>query len=407
VHVVLQHYRKPAMISTALLRLWAVAAAIGTVVLSNLPAAAQSVPGVTENAITVGGFGPLTGPSYLYGKLFFNGIDVVFDQANAAGGIYGRKLTLLREDDRCDPAAAIAAAKKLISQDQVFAMVGGSCSNSSLAARDEIEKAGIPWFVSAVHDGITRPIAPNIFSLSTTSSIESAAQVEYAQERGVKRLAIISMHDSWGRSRYEPLMAMLKSKGITPVADEELSPDANDATPQVLRLRQANPDAIIVELFPKAAAVFLRDAAKFGFKPLLIGQTSISDPVAFEEQVGMPGATSNFVTISQVRYTPEMPEMAKWSKVIEAKYPGDRLSTFNLTGIGHAQVVAEIFRRAGPNLTRESFLAAVTTLRDFHTDTYGGDFTCTKEENRCYKTPVWIQKEPGGPVKVIGITKVE
>jgi branched-chain amino acid transport system substrate-binding protein len=372
-----------------------------------VPAAAQSVAGLTEASILVGGFGPLTGPSYLYGKLFFNGIDAVFDEANAAGGVHGRKLALLREDDRCDPAAAIAAAKKLISQDQVFAMVGGSCSNSSLAARDEIEKAGIPWFVSSVHDGITRPIAPNIFSLSTTSSIESAAQVEYAQKHDVKRLAIISMRDSWGRSRYEPLMAILKKKGITPVADEELAPDANDATPQVLRLRQANPDAVIIELFPKPAAVFLRDAAKMAFKPLLIGQTSISDPVAFEEQVGMPSATANFVTISQVRYTPDMPEMAKWSKAIEAKYPGDRLSTFNLAGIGHAQVVVEVFRRAGRNLTRQAFLDAVVTLRDFPTDTYGGGFTCTKEENRCYKTPVWLQKAPGGPVKVIDITPVD
>jgi branched-chain amino acid transport system substrate-binding protein len=373
-----------------------------------LPAAAQNdSPGVTDGTVTIGAFGPLTGPSYLYGKLFFNGIDVVFDEINARGGIHGRKLQLVREDDRCDPASAIAAVKKLISEDHVFSISGGGCSNSAFAAREEIEKSGIPWLASSVHDGITRPIAPNIFSLSTTSSIESAAQVAYAQKHEVKRLAIVAMHDSWGRSRYEPLIAMLKKQGITPVADEELAADANDATPQVLRLKQANPDIVIMELFPKPAAVFVRDSAKLGFKPLLIGQTAIADPVAFEEQVGMPGATSNFVTISQVRYTPDSPEMDKWRKAIEAKYPGDRLSAFNLTGIGHGQVVAEIFRRAGPELTRAGFLDAVTTLRDFQTDTFGGGITCTKEENRCEKTAVWIQKEPGGPVKFIDVTTVE
>jgi branched-chain amino acid transport system substrate-binding protein len=383
--------------------------ALVAVLLGVLPASAQEdSPGVTKDTITIGAFGPMTGPSYLYGKLFYNGVETVFDEINAAGGINGRKVQILREDDRCDPATAIAAVKKLISQDQVFMISGGGCSNSALAARDEIEKSGVPWVVaSAVHDGITRPIAPNIFSPALTSSIESAAQVAYAQKHDVKRIAVIAMHDAWGRARYEPLMAKLKEKGLTPVADEELAPDANDATPQVLRLKQANPDAVLVVLFPKPAAVFARDAAKLGFKPLLIGQSGIADPAAFEEQVGMPGATANFVTISMVRYTPESPEVAKWSKAIEAKYPGDRLSVFNLFGIGNAQVLAEVLKRAGPELTRQAFLDAIVTLKDFPTDTYGGGITCTKEENRCNKYPVWIQKVPGGPIKIIDITKVD
>jgi branched-chain amino acid transport system substrate-binding protein len=374
-----------------------------------LPACAQNdVPGVTKDTITIGAFGPMTGPSYLYGKLFYNGVETVFDEINAAGGVNGRKVQILREDDRCDPATAIGAVKKLISQDQVFMISGGGCSNSALAARDEIEKSGVPWLVaSAVHDGITRPTAPNIFSPALTSSIESAAQVEYAQRHGIKRVAVIAMHDAWGRARYEPLMAKLKEKGLTPVADEELAPDANDATPQVLRLKQANPDAILVILFPKPAAVFARDAAKLGFKPMLIGQSGIADPTAFEEQVGMPGATANFVTISMVRYTPDSPEVAKWSKAVEAKYPGDRLSVFNLFGIGNAQVLAEVLKRAGPELSRQAVLDAMVTLKDFPTDTYGGGITCTSEDHRCNKYPVWIQKEPGGPIKIIDITKVD
>ncbi|HEX3954663.1 MAG TPA: ABC transporter substrate-binding protein [Stellaceae bacterium] len=374
----------------------------------DIGAASAQTRGVTKDSITIGAFGPLTGPSYLGGKLAMNGAEVVFDEANAAGGIHGRKITLLREDDRCDPAAAIAAVKKLISQSQVFSISGGSCSNAAVAARDEIEKAGLPWVVlTAVHDGITRPIAPNIFSPALTSSIESEAQVLYTQKLGVKRLAILAMHDSWGRSRYEPLMAILKSKGIVPVADEEMAPDANDATPQALRLRAANPDAIIMILFPKPAAAFVRDAAKFAFKPLLIGQSGIADPVAFEEQVGMPGATSNFITISQVRYTPDSPEVDKWRKAIETKFPNDRLSVYNLFGVGHAEVVVEALKRAGPDLTRQGFIDAMTSLRDFPTDTYGAGITCTKQENRCNKAVVWIQKPPGGPVKVVDITKVD
>ena len=75
-------------------------------------ATAQQQPGLTPTAIRIGTFGALTGPGYLYGKLAMNGIDVVFDEVNAAGGINGRKLELIREDDRCDPAHGVLAPSR-------------------------------------------------------------------------------------------------------------------------------------------------------------------------------------------------------------------------------------------------------------------------------------------------------
>src|SRR6185312_15484699 len=212
-------------------------------------------PGVTADSIRIGTFGALTGPGYLYGKLPMNGVEVVFDEVNKAGGINGRKLQLVREDDRCDPTAAIGAVKKLVEQDQVFAIIGGGCSNATFAAKDTLEASKVPTLIFAsVHDGITIPPAANIFSTATTSTIESQAQVAYAIEQGAKNIAIISMRDSWGRARYTPLMEAFKAKDIKPVADEELSPDANDATAQVLRLKAAGADAVLLLLYPKPAA---------------------------------------------------------------------------------------------------------------------------------------------------------
>lgn len=371
------------------------------------PGQAQ-VPGVTPDTIKIGSFGALTGPGYLYGKLPMNGIEVVFDQVNAAGGINGRKLELVREDDRCDPAAAIGAVKKLIYEDKVFAIIGGGCSNATFAAREALIEAKIPVIIMAsVHDGITTPVAPTIFSVALTSTIESQAQLQFALDQGAKRIAVISMRDAWGRSRYTPLMEAFQKKGIKPVLDEEMAPDANDATAQVLRLKAANPDAVLVVLYPKPAAIFMRDAQKLGFKPLAVGQSGIADPVAFEDQVGSPGATASFRTISMVRYTPEDPAVDKWRKAIEAKFPGDRLSVFNLFGIGSAQVMVEGLKRAGPDLTREKLMAALNGLKDFQTDVYPGGITCVETDHRCNKNPAWIAKEPGKPVRVLGITKVE
>lgn len=381
------------------------AACLGIAMLSG---ASAEEPGLTPTSIRIGTFGALTGPGYLYGKLPMNGVEVVFDEINKGGGIHGRKLELVREDDRCDPAGAIGATQKLIAQDKVFAIVGGGCSNPTLAARETIEKAGTPFVVFAsVHDGITTPTARNIFSVATTSSIESQAQVQYALAEGAKKIAVVSMRDSWGRARYTPLLEALKAKDVKIVADEEMSPDANDATTQVLRLKQAGADAVIMLLYPKPAAVFARDANKLAFKPLLIGQTGIADPAAFEDQVGVPGATARFRTISMVRYTPEDPAIDKWRKAIEAKFAGDRLSVFNQFGIGSAQVLAEALKRAGPDLTQEKVITALAGLKDFQVDVYPGPITCSETDHRCHKTPAWISKEPGGPIKVLGTTKVE
>ena len=82
-----------------------------TLALPTVAPVAQEVPGVTKDTITIGSFGALTGPNYLFGKIVMNGTEAVFDKVNAEGGVHGRKLVLLREDDRCEPAAAIAAAK--------------------------------------------------------------------------------------------------------------------------------------------------------------------------------------------------------------------------------------------------------------------------------------------------------
>jgi len=377
--------------------------------LSALPltAAPAQVPGVTADTIRVGAFGPLTGPNYLFGKLVMNGAEIVYNEVNKVGGVNGRKIVLVREDDRCDPATAIAAVKKLIYQDQVFMINGGGCSNAAIAARPEIEQAKVPWVVfAAVADEVTLPTSPFIFSTALAASLESYAQLDFALSQGGKKVAIVSQRDAWGRSRYNPLLDAFKKKGMTPTADEEITADANDATAQVLRLRQAGADAVIMLLYPKAAAVFVRDAAKVGFKPILIGQTALSDPLAFRDQVGVPGALDKFFTVNQMRYTPDDAQMDKYRALMQQAFPGDRLSVYNLFGIGSAQVVVEVLRRAGRDLTREKVRDELAKLSGFETGVHPGPVTCSETDHQCHKTPAWIRLS-GDKIELVAVTPVK
>lgn len=370
-------------------------------------AQAQEVPGVTKNEIKIGSFGSLTGPTYLYGKLTMNGVDAVFAKVNEAGGVNGRKLVLVREDDRCDPATAIAAVKKLIFEEKVFAIIGGGCSNAALGARPEIIKDNVPFLVFAsVADGISDPVAKNIYSTMTTSSIESRAQVQYALDHGAKKIAIVSQHDAWGQSRYDPLMAEMKKRNLTPVLDLEMTVDDNDATTQALKITQAGADAVIMELYAKPGAVLIRSLNKLGQNPMLIAQTGIADPVAFTKEVAIPGATDKFVTPAAVRYAPSDPQMKEWTDRIKKMFPNDELSVFNLMGIGSAQVMVAALKQAGPDLTREKYLDALAHIK-VDTDTYASTIECRDpQSHQCNQSPAWM-KAAGDHAEMVGVTKLQ
>ncbi len=368
-----------------------IGATLALAAITALAAQAADVPGVTDTEIKVGSFGPLTGPVYIYGKLTMNGVEVYFNKLNAAGGIHGRKLVLVREDDLCKPEGGIAAVKKLAFEHKVFAIIGGGCSNATLAARPEIEKAGVPFHVfAAVADGIVDPPATNIYTTQITASIESRAQIQWALDRGAKKLAIVAQHDAWGRSRYEPMLEDFKRRGVKVLADEEITVDQNDGTAQALRLKSAGADAVMLLGYPKAAAVLIRDSIKIGYKPLWVGQTAIQDLPALQNLIGIGGALSDFVSITTIPGHPDNPEYAEWRKRLKDTFPNDDLSVFNLMGVAAAEVFAKVLETAGKDLTREKFLAAYNTIDNFKSSIYPGPITC-KDTHKCNESPAFVK----------------
>ena len=352
--------------------------------------------GVTKDEIVIGSFGPLTGPVYMFGALSMNGVEAAFDKVNEQGGIHGRKLRLIRENDFCQPEPAIAAVKKLIYSDKVFAILGGACTNGALAAKPEIIKENVPWLIfGATADELTVPVSPNIFTTQMTATIEGRSQLKYVLDRGFRKIAIVTQRDAWGRSRYVPMMAMMKEQGIQPVAEEEINLDTQDATAQVLRLKNAQPDAVLLLLFPKQAAVLVRDAHKLGARLNFVGTTAINDIAAFREQVGGPDALRSFITLSALKALPSDPSMGEWSTRVKKLFPNDTLSVFNQQGIGAAEVLVEALRRAGSDLTRTSFIEAVKSIKDYNTGVFAGPMTCTTHQ--CNQIPAWLKLVNGQP----------
>ena len=378
---------------------------IGGLLLSTVvavPAMADS-PGVTEDSVKIGTFGPITGANYALGRLPMNGLETVFDEVNAAGGIHGRKLQLVRVDDQCDPAGAIAAVRKLISDDQVFAIVGGSCSNGVLAAKEIIKEAGIPFvnFVGASNK-ISAPEVQNIFTSMLSSNLESELQAQRLVELGVKKAAVVAQHDAWGRDRYESLLPALDAHGIELIADEELSMESNDATAQVLRIQSSGAEAVVLLNYPKPAAIFLRDAARLGFSSTFIGTSVIPDPVAFDELVAVPQATKNFITISPSRYAIDSDEASEWRERLKKKFPDDTPPSFHLFGKKDGQLTTATLEATKSNLTREALINALANTTSLEATFAPALLNC--QTHQCLRAGAWIRRNDNGTAETVGIS---
>jgi branched-chain amino acid transport system substrate-binding protein len=322
--------------------------------------------GVTSDKIKIGMFAPLTGAIALYGKAAHMA-EAIFKNVNKSGGINGRQIEVILEDDACDPIKGVAAVKKLIYQDKVFMLFGGMCTNVCLAAKKDIVATETPYMVlGAAGHSITSPIEKNIFTGVFTSLGVSKAMADFAMSKpNVKRVAIIKHTDEWAKTFYEPVLTHLKEKyNVTPVVDVTIERGAFDATPQILRIKEANPDVVIEIIYVDSTSIFLRDSFKLGLRVPIIGNPGVAVDEQFK-RVGIPEAMKMFFAPYWYKYSFDHPEMQKWQGLLKESYPKDDFDMFAGIGIGGTLSVIKALEKSGKDLSRSKFIAALENLNNF------------------------------------------
>jgi len=350
-----------------------------------IAASAQAEEGVTDTTIKIGTMGALTGP--LAGIIVpqFNGIEIVFEEANAAGGIHGRKIVFVREDDECLPSKGVGAVKKLLYEARPFMIVGGGCSNAAIAQKPEIVAAKVPWVVTAATaDALSEPVDPYVYTTMSAAWTEVYGMLQLALDEKKSRIAVVWQPDAWGKARIEPLKEALKKKGVTAIAIEEVAVEPTDLTPTALKLKALNPDAVLMLLYPKAAVPFLRDSMKVGLQPLAIGGSPLVEIDQMAKGAGSVEAVKNVRVIAAAGFGVDDPQVAKWKEKIEKRF-GDRFNLYHMFGIAGGQFVVEALKRAGRDLTRERILAVMSTMQ-MSSDAYAGPLKCTPADHQCHKT---------------------
>jgi len=332
-----------------------------------LPALAfeNKAEGVLEKEIVLGSSQPLSGTLAYMGKAVDEGIHTYFDMVNEQGGVNGRKLKLITYDDELKPAKSVANAKLLIERDNVLAMVGNVGHATNVSAYEYSSTKQVPTIGAlSISDLTTTPPRELLYVLPSPQSTETASYIDYAVDKlKAKKIAMLYQNDGWGKPAYDIAVKQLEKHGLKLVEAQSFERSATDLTSQVFKLKQAEPDVVIVYALGQEAVQFFRGAEKLGWKPTVFGAGGLSDPKFIE----LLGKTQSKLYVASYydAVDGDNPAIKTFFARYTKLYPKSAPSATALMGYSAAAVAVEALRKAGAEPSRAKVVAALDGMKDF------------------------------------------
>jgi branched-chain amino acid transport system substrate-binding protein len=247
-----------------------------------------SSPAGAAPPIRIGGLFAVTGPASFLGEPERKTLEMMARDINARGGINGSRIDLFIYDTQGDATKAVQLATKLIRNDRVVAIIGPSTTGETMAVLNVAEKERVPLVSCAAGIKITQPVRKWIFKTPANDHVAAEKIFSYMSKRKQRKIALLTVSDSYGASGREQLKELAARKGFTLAADEVYSPKDTDMTPQLTKIRGAKPDAIICWGTNPGPAVVTRNV-----KQLAIGIPLYqSHGVASKKYIELSGAAA-------------------------------------------------------------------------------------------------------------------
>ena len=205
-------------------------------------------------------------------------------QINDAGGISGRPVKIIIEDDESEESKAVLAARKLIETDKVVAIVGPTLSGTTLAIMDTCQKAEIPLFSCAASIKITHPVEERkwVFSSAQTDVLAVERIIDYLKAHNITKVAIICDANAFGQSGAEQLKEQLPAAGVTILQEEKFNTNDTQMKAQLTKIKSSNPEAIICWGTNPGPAAVTRDARSLGIDAKLIMSHGVANRTFIE-----------------------------------------------------------------------------------------------------------------------------
>ncbi|MCI9514704.1 MAG: ABC transporter substrate-binding protein [Oscillospiraceae bacterium] len=234
--------------------------------------------------IKVGVYLPLSGANAAVGQSGVEGIEMAVEEINAAGGIAGRPIEIIKEDEENDPTTAVSVVNKLINQDEVVAIIGSVNSSVTLAAMEVSEDAGIPM-VTPISSGAAITGSGNQYIVRGQANdlLQAGAVVEYAIAKGYQKIGLMYQNDDYGGGARDVIVEIMKENNMTLAADEGFEASAADVTPQLQNVKAAGCDCLIMYCMYAPGATIANQAAQLGMGDLpLLGGGGLTNAKLYE-----------------------------------------------------------------------------------------------------------------------------
>ncbi|HWW47318.1 MAG TPA: ABC transporter substrate-binding protein [Xanthobacteraceae bacterium] len=351
----------------------ALVAAASLVALAPATTGWAAEPGVTDKTIKVGVLGSLTGPLAIFGTGNLAGATIAFEEANAAGGIHGRQIEWVSLDDESSPPKGIAAFKRLADQEKVFAVFGPAASAVGQALVPTFRSSKTPTFISVFSTpAVTEPPIPTVFRTGPMNDRQQGVAIaDYVIDHlKAQKIALVRQSDEYGKRGGESVIGRLTDRKVKLVSDEVFNVADTDFTAQLSRVKQTEPDVVIVYGYPNPSAIITRQAKQLGLKATIMGANSAGSR-KYPEIVGEAAkGTQNIVTLKVLPEGNE-PAAVKFREAFEKRFPDlarqGRPDLGDVLGYGGALVFVEGLKRAGDKPTQEGFIKALESIKNFET----------------------------------------
>jgi branched-chain amino acid transport system substrate-binding protein len=309
-----------------------------------LLAAAAAPLSFAQDTIKIGEFASLTGGSASFGQSSHKGTALAIDEINAAGGVLGKKLQLITEDDQSQAGQPATIVQKLIAQDRVVAILGEVASSKSLEAAPICQQNGIPMITPASTNPKVTEVGDYIFRVCFIDPFQGTVMAKFALSRGWKKVAVLTdVKQDYSVGLGEFFVKYFKEHGGEIVREQKYSSGDKDFKPQLTSLKAAQPDAIFVPGYYAEVALIGKQARLLGLKmPLLGGDGWVGDSLLKVAGSSLDGSffschfsaddrnpvVQNFVAKFRARYRDTPDDMAA-------------------LGYDSAMILAEAIKRAG------------------------------------------------------------
>jgi branched-chain amino acid transport system substrate-binding protein len=345
-----------------------------------LAATALALPASAQDYV-IGVTGALTGPPSSTYAPAVDAMRIFIDRVNAAGGVNGRKIKLVIEDDGAQPSKAAANTKKLISQDDVILMVNASLSSTYAPVIEETKQAGVPLlFASGVCPQSVYPPADPLQFCTTgyASHFDSQATLDFvkAAANGPVRIGFSAMAIPLSRGEMDYAVELAKKEGMTPVDQEVIPPPTADYTPFATKLKDAGPNWVYSWAPWVTQVRTLESLRKLGWQDNYIAWGHLEA----ESELARLKDDKFYVVNSNALFRENQPihkEIEAAANKADSKYPAQTMTEGWIGGMA----IEAALKAAGASADRATLRAAMETLQIDAQGLRGGPIVWTKDNH--------------------------